>query len=171
MGIVDESHKDDFSITLDGHSPNVVAKENIHVRAKVLVNLTLIGSSHNRQPTKTRLSYMRHSAAVFEDKRYDLSHKSIVDDSKSVTAVKKRKIWHLKRKSVKRAFKAYTLRPKRKSKQVCYSHGMFSLLPLPRLLSSYKMHVSKLTIRFDQVESATKCGIANRRSLCFVLFN
>ena len=23
-----------------------------------------------------------------------------------------------------------------------YSHGMFSLLPLPRLLSSYKMHVS-----------------------------
>ena len=45
MGIVDESHKDDFSITLDGHSPNVVAKENIHVRAKVLVNLTLIGST------------------------------------------------------------------------------------------------------------------------------
>ena len=41
---------------------------------------------------------MRHSAAVFEDKRYDLSHKSIVDDSKSVTAAKKRKIWHLKRK-------------------------------------------------------------------------
>ena len=123
MGIVDESHKDDFSITLDGHSPNVVAKENIHVRAKVLVNLTLIGSSHNRQPTKTRLSYMRHSAAVFEDKRYDLSHKSIVHDSKSVTAAKKRKIWHLKRKSVKRAFKAYTLRPKRKSKQVCITQA------------------------------------------------
>ena len=61
---------------------------------------------------------MRHLAAVFEDKRYDLSHKSIVDDLKSVTAAKKRKIWHLKRKSVKRAFKAYTLRPKRKSKQV-----------------------------------------------------
>ena len=103
MDIVDESHKDDFSTKLDGHSPNVVAKENIHVRAKVLVNLTLIASSHNRQPTKTRLSYMRHSAAVFEDKRYDLSHKSIVDDSKSVTAAKKRKIWHLKRKSVKKA--------------------------------------------------------------------
>ena len=48
MDIVDESHKDDFSTTLDRHSPNVVAKENIHVRAKVLVNLTLIGSSHNR---------------------------------------------------------------------------------------------------------------------------
>ena len=61
---------------------------------------------------------MRHSAAIFEDKRYDLSHKSIVDDSKSVTAAKKHKIWHLKRKSVKRAFKEYTLRPKRKSKQV-----------------------------------------------------
>ena len=58
MGIVDELHKDNFSITLDGHSLNVVAKENIHVRAKVLVNLTLIGSSHNRQPTKTRLSYI-----------------------------------------------------------------------------------------------------------------
>ena len=52
-----------------------------------------------------------------------------------------------------------------------YSHGMFSLLPLPRLLSSYKMHVSKLTIWFDQVESATRCGIVNRRSLCFALFN
>ena len=52
-----------------------------------------------------------------------------------------------------------------------YSHGMPSLLPLPRLLSSYKMHVSKLMIRFDQVESATKCGIANQRSLCFTVFN
>ena len=52
-----------------------------------------------------------------------------------------------------------------------YSHGMFSLLPLPRLPSSYKMHVSKLTIRFDQVESATKCGIANQRRLCFAVFN
>ena len=48
MDIVDESHKDDFSTTLDRHPPNVVAKENIHVRGKVLVNLTLIGSSHNR---------------------------------------------------------------------------------------------------------------------------
>ena len=28
-----------------------------------------------------------------------------------------------------------------------YSRRMFSLLPLPRLLSSHKMHVSKLTIR------------------------
>ena len=53
MDIVDESHKDDFSTTLDGRSLNVDAKENIHVRAKVLVNLTLIGSSHNRQPTKS----------------------------------------------------------------------------------------------------------------------
>ena len=127
MDIVDESHKDDFSTMLDGHSPNVVAKENIHVRAKVLVNLTLIGSSHNRQPTKTRLSYTRHSAAVFEDKRYDLSLKSIVDHSKSVTAARKRKIWHLKRKSVKRVFKAYTLRPKRKSKQVCSTHNLMQI--------------------------------------------
>ena len=31
------------------------------------------------------------------------------------------------------------------------SHGTFSLLPLPRLLSSYKMHVSKLTIQFEDV--------------------
>ena len=45
-----------------------------------------------------------------------------------------------------------------------YSHGMFSLLPLPRLLSPYTMHVSKLTIRFDQVELDTKCGIMNPRS-------
>ena len=52
-----------------------------------------------------------------------------------------------------------------------YSHGMFSLLPLPRLLTSHKMHVSKLTIRFDQVELATECGIANRRSLCSTVFN
>ena len=52
-----------------------------------------------------------------------------------------------------------------------YSHGMFSLLPLPRLLSAYKMHVSKLTIRFDQVDSATKCNIVNRRCLCFARFN
>ena len=29
-----------------------------------------------------------------------------------------------------------------------YSHRMFSSLPLPRLLSSYKIHVSKLTIQF-----------------------
>ena len=51
-----------------------------------------------------------------------------------------------------------------------YSHGMFSLLPLPRLLSSHKKPVSKLTIQFDQVESATKCGIANQRSLCSTVF-
>ena len=52
-----------------------------------------------------------------------------------------------------------------------YSHRMFSLLPLPRLLTSHKMHVSKLTIRFDEVESATRCGIATRRSLCSAVFN
>ena len=48
----------------------------------------------------------------------NLSHKSIVGNPKSKTAAEKRKIWQLKRKSVKRAFKAYTLRQKRKSKQV-----------------------------------------------------
>ena len=52
-----------------------------------------------------------------------------------------------------------------------YSHGMFSLLSLPSLLSLHKMRVSKLTIWFDQAESATKCGIANRRSLCSAMFN
>ena len=57
---------------------------------------------------------MRHSAA---NNRYDLSHKSIVHTPKLAT--KKRKIWQVKRKSVKRASKAYILRPKRKSKQVC----------------------------------------------------
>ena len=42
-----------------------------------------------------------------------------------------------------------------------YSHGMFSLLPLPGLLS----------IRFDQVETATICGIVNPRSLCTAAFS
>ena len=65
---------------------------------------------------------MRHSAA---DNRYDLSHKSIVHTPKLAT--KKRKIWQVKRKSVKRASKAYTLRPKRKSKQVWRPAS----LPLP----------------------------------------
>ena len=52
-----------------------------------------------------------------------------------------------------------------------YSHGMFSLLPLPRLLSSYKMHVSKFTMQVDQVKSATERGIVNPRSLCSAVFS
>ena len=57
------------------------------------------------------------------------------------------------------------------SKMQTYSHRMFSLLPLPRRLSLQKIHGSKLMIQFDQVELATKCGIANWRSLCSTVFN
>ena len=107
-------HKKDFSAILVVLSLNAVAKENIHVRAKILVNLMLIGSCMWGSQPK-HVSHMRHLAA---DNRYDLSHKSIVHTPKLETLPPK----SVKsgRSSVKRASKAYILRPKRKSKQVCY---------------------------------------------------
>ena len=51
-----------------------------------------------------------------------------------------------------------------------YSHGMFSLLPLPRLLSSYKMHVSKLTIRSSRIGNQMRYREPKKlvfRSVCF----
>ena len=62
LDIVENSHRKGTSTTL-----NAVAKENIHVRAKVLVNLKLIGSCITGSQPK-RVFHMRHSVAVFADK-------------------------------------------------------------------------------------------------------
>ena len=112
LDIVKNLHKKDFSAMLVVLSLNAVAKENIRVRAKILVNLMLIGSCMWGSQPK-HVFHMRHSAA---DIRYDLSHKSIAHTPNLETLPPK----SVKsgRSSVKRASKAYTLRPKRKSKQV-----------------------------------------------------
>ena len=104
LDIVENLQKDP-STTLDIQSLDVVAKENLHVRVKVLANLMLIGSCTGGSQPK-HVFHKCHWAAVFAEKRYDLSHKSIVVNPKSETATKKRQIWQLKRKIVKRAFKA-----------------------------------------------------------------
>ena len=110
LDIIENSHKEGTSTTL-----NAVAKENIHVPAKVFVNLKLIGSCKTGSQPKRIFHIVTRSSSS----QINFSHKSIVGNLKSETAAEKRKIWELKRKSVKRAFKAYTLRQKRKSKQVC----------------------------------------------------
>ena len=94
LTIVENSHKKGTSTTL-----NAVAKENIQVHAKVLVNL---------KPTKMRLSH----ASLSPSSQINSLHKSNLGNLKSETAAEKRK----------RAFQAYTFRQKCKSKQVCSSH-------------------------------------------------
>ena len=64
LDIVENSHKEGTSTTL-----NAVAKENIQVRAKVLVNLKLIGSCITGSQPK-RVFLMRHSVAGFADKLF-----------------------------------------------------------------------------------------------------
>ena len=78
-----------------------------------------------------------------------------------MTAAKKRKIWHLKRKSVKRAFKVYTLRPKRKSKQVCahtHTHTHTHTEPLQRFCNEKDILHSK---QLEAVEMMTTLWIFN----------
>ena len=105
----------------------------------------LIGSCITGSQPK-RVFHVHHSVAIFADKRYDLSHKSIVVYPKSETVAQKRKIWQLKRKSVKRAFKAYTLRPKRKSKQVWewYISTIYIIVELYH--SGHKPSISQLSL-------------------------
>ena len=90
LDIVDNSNKKGTFTTL-----NAVAKENIHVRTKILVNLKLIGSWITRSQPK-RVFHMRHSVAVFADKL--ITQIDLVGNLKSETAAEKRKIWQLKHK-------------------------------------------------------------------------
>ena len=113
----------------------------------------LIGSCITGSQPK-RVFHVHHSVAIFADKRYDLSHKSIVVNPKSETAAQMRKIWQLKRKSVKRAFKAYTLRQKRKSKQVC------TFLPL----FSFVSHLSPTASNLPYLKTANPCKALTAKS-------
>ena len=116
------------STTLDEQLLNVVAKENIHVHTHVLVNLMLIGSCIRSSQPK-RVFHMRHLAAAFADRQYDLSHKSIIDNQKFETLPPKSV--KVGSSSIKWVFKAYILRPKCKvnrSALMCpYSKSVYNI--------------------------------------------
>ena len=115
LDIVRNSHKKDFPAMLVVLSLNAVAKENIHVRAKFLLTSCWLGLACEAANQNT--SFICVTRLPITDMTYH-SNPSYKTQSWR-PCHQKRKIWQLKRKSVKRASKAYTLRPKRKSKQVC----------------------------------------------------